>query len=253
MVLTLEAPQVSQPAPAPRPRGRATEFTQEIASEIITRVRSGYTVRKVAEILGYDDCTIYDWQHAFPEFADQVAQARRQSAIAWADKAADAAESAMENPGERGERARGCAVAVGNAQWQAERRDPANWGQRSALAIDARVTVSGEAGISMADLISAARVVGPVPVAGGAVMERPVSGVSSGAVPALAAGQAAGAVVELPAVAPAASVAVPVPVASAPVAPVAVPVKRARARKVKVAASVPAAAKAASPSPDLMG
>ena len=216
MVATLETPAVSTPETLPV--GRPSEFNEQIAADVCRHVRAGFTVRALSAKLGFDDCTLYDWQHAHPEFADQVAQARRFAAGAWADKAAEAAASAMADPGERGERARGAAVMVGNAQWQAERRDPANWGQRSALAIDARVTVAGETAVTMADFVAAARSV----VAGVGV---PAGAPAASALPAV---PVASPVVELPA----ASVVASVPVIS-PSVDVAPAVKVRRRPKLK--------------------
>ncbi len=148
---TLEL-EVCQPTPK---IGRPANFSPAVADEVVDRVRAGYTVIKVAKLLGLDDCTLYRWQHENPDFREAVALARKQGAAAWADKAAEAAAEAMRDPGERGEKARGAAVMVGNAQWQAERRDWANWGARSGLAIDARITVAGETPLTYAEVMAA--------------------------------------------------------------------------------------------------
>ena len=73
-------------------------------------------------------------------------------AHALADRAIEIGLSAFDDPGLRGERAKGADVAVRALQWQAERRLPSVYGQRSAIAIDARVTHSHEQVFTVADI-----------------------------------------------------------------------------------------------------
>jgi hypothetical protein len=137
-------------------RGRPTKFSDELAAELCQGVMSATPVERLCEQFSIAPAQFYFWQATKPSFAEAIAHARRVSAAAFADKAALRGEQAFENPGERGELARGAAVAVASAQWQAERRDPARWGQRSAVAIDARVTVSGKVGVTVADVLGEA-------------------------------------------------------------------------------------------------
>jgi hypothetical protein len=135
--------------------GRPSSLSPEKHQLALRLVRAGRNVEQVSEALGVDDCTFYDWQHQFPTFSEDVARARKQAAQAKVDRAQVLAEAAAANPGERGELARGAAVAIGHLQWFAERIDPATYGQRSALAIDARVThEAGETVLSMGEIVA---------------------------------------------------------------------------------------------------
>lgn len=137
-------------------QGRSGDFTEEKAAKAVSLVFAGVTVEKICDEIGIEKTAFYEWKRRFPKFGNAIERARVGCADAFADRAAEAADEAAANPGERGEMARGQAVKVGHYQWQAERRDPARWGQRSAVAVDMRVAHAGEVRITAADLVAAA-------------------------------------------------------------------------------------------------
>ena len=128
------------------------EVSEEKEQEIADWMRAGKTVSEVCERVGLDTVTFYKLCDTVPSLSKKVSLARVSMAHALADRAIEIGLSAFDNPGMRGERAKGADVAVRALQWQAERRLPSVYGQRSAIAIDARVTHSHEQAISVADI-----------------------------------------------------------------------------------------------------
>ena len=153
--------------------GQPCAMLDEIqAKQIAMKVQAGFSVERICLECGIDVVTFYELCESDADFSKLVAKARVSAAHAFADRAVAVAEDAMADPGERGERAQAARVAAGVFQWQAERRLPAIYGQRSALAIDARITVAGETPLSMASFVAArAKVALPVAVAGQAAVE----------------------------------------------------------------------------------
>ena len=137
------------------PPHRPTLLTPVARETVIECVRAGFTIDQITANLGVDRVTFYRWQHDIEEFRNAVARAREESAHALADKVHDLALSAASDPGERGERARGVAVCNGSLQWLAAKRLPSVYAERSAVAIDARVTVAGETTLTLADVLAA--------------------------------------------------------------------------------------------------
>lgn len=122
------------------------------AKQIAMKMQAGFSVETICEQSGIDVVTFYELCETDADFSKLVSKARGAAAHAFADRAVAVAEDIMANPGERGERAQAGRVAAGVFQWQAERRLPSVYGQRSAIAIDARVTHSHEQAISVADI-----------------------------------------------------------------------------------------------------
>ncbi len=149
--LTFSAP-AENSQDAPLPPWRPTKLTPETFARIVDLVTASETVDDICKDVGIDRVTFYCWQRDNRAFSHAVARAREVAAHAYADKAAAMGQAAFDDPGERGERARGAAVAVAAFQWQAERRNAAAYGQRSAVAIDARLTVGGAVMLSVAEV-----------------------------------------------------------------------------------------------------
>lgn len=65
------------PADPPKPRGRPSEYTKEVADAICERIAEGIPLREICR----DDNmpawrTVYDWKDAHPDFAARIAHAR---------------------------------------------------------------------------------------------------------------------------------------------------------------------------------
>ncbi len=75
------------------PAGRPTDYTQELASEICSRLATGDSMRKVCQA---DDMpsrkSIFLWLAKFPEFSDQYAKAKEEAAEALAEEMFDIAD-----------------------------------------------------------------------------------------------------------------------------------------------------------------
>lgn len=183
------------PAPAPVPtsailgRPPTPDPSPALIQQICDEFRAGVPVTTICVKLGFNKQVYYRWCEELPAFAEVIARARASAAHAYADRAVEIAEAAFADPGERGEKARGAAVAAGVYQWQAERRLAGIYGQRSAIAIDARVTVAGETAVSYGDLLArrTARLAGP---AVGACIEAGTAGAATAG--AVEAGEAGG-------------------------------------------------------------
>ncbi len=135
--------------------GRPTLLTPALTLDICQLVRAGKTVPQLCALLQIGQTSFYDWQAFNRDFAEAIAQARAQSAHALADRVHEVAESAFANPGERSELANGARVCLGSLQWLAAKRNPAAYAERSALAIDARITVAGETPLTYAEVMAA--------------------------------------------------------------------------------------------------
>ena len=77
----------AQARPAPRPPGRPSLYSEELAQEICMRIALGASIEEVGAM---DDMPserqIHLWRHKHPEFAQAVARAREDMANRWAEK-----------------------------------------------------------------------------------------------------------------------------------------------------------------------
>ena len=69
------------------PIGRPSDFTQEIANQICTRLAGGESLRSITEDPTMPSRqTVYSWMNARPSFLDQYARAREDQADSLADE-----------------------------------------------------------------------------------------------------------------------------------------------------------------------
>jgi transposase-like protein len=72
-----------------RREGRASTFTEDIASDIIEALEDGSTMKAAAKEVGVTRKTLWTWMQLFPEFSDLVARAREIQGHSNADDAVD--------------------------------------------------------------------------------------------------------------------------------------------------------------------
>lgn len=118
------------------PAGRPTDYKPEVTQVILARLSCGESLRSVCR----DDdmphlSTIYDWLGRHPEFAEQYARAKEESADAWAEKIADVADGTLS--GEYDPQA--ARVAMDGYKWTASKLKPRKYGDK----IDANLNHSG--------------------------------------------------------------------------------------------------------------
>jgi len=75
------------------PGGRPTDYTEELAAEICSRLATGDSMRKVCEA---DDMpsrqSIFLWMRTYPEFSDQYAKAKVEGAESYSEEMFDIAD-----------------------------------------------------------------------------------------------------------------------------------------------------------------
>lgn len=72
-----------------RREGRASTFTEDMASDIIEALEDGATMKAAAKEVGVTRKTLWTWMQLFPEFCDLVARAREFQGHSNADDAVD--------------------------------------------------------------------------------------------------------------------------------------------------------------------
>lgn len=79
--------------PTGNPRGRPSEYNQELADRICAELAQGYSLRTVCAA---DDMpsvkTIFNWFRTYPDFLQQYTRAKEESADAMADEVIDIAD-----------------------------------------------------------------------------------------------------------------------------------------------------------------
>lgn len=81
------------------PAGRPTDYTPELADKVCARLAEGESMRSI----GRDEsmpCTtsLFKWLREIPEFAQQYAKAKEESADAMAEDSLDIADNQVEQP-----------------------------------------------------------------------------------------------------------------------------------------------------------
>lgn len=81
------------------PAGRPTDYTPELADLVCERLANGESMRSVSR----DDnmpamCTLFKWLRIHPEFAQQYAKAKEESADALVEDMLDIADNQVEQP-----------------------------------------------------------------------------------------------------------------------------------------------------------
>lgn len=110
------------------PAGRPTEYTQQLADEIVKRVME----KNLSKVCADDDMphrsTIYDWFVKFPEFADNYARAsliRREERF-----------EAMEDIPDKEADVQKARLKVDILKWQLSKEEPKKYGDKVDLTSD---------------------------------------------------------------------------------------------------------------------
>jgi hypothetical protein len=152
------------PADPPKPRGRPSTFTQEIADEICRRLSKG---EPLAQICRDDNMpavrTVSDWKASNPDFSADFAHAREEGFDAIAAECLDIADDTREDTlyGERGPHA--------NTEWISRSRlrietrlkllakwDPKRYGEKMQLTGDGGGPLETKATLDVSGLSTAA-------------------------------------------------------------------------------------------------
>lgn len=131
----------------PRPVGRPSDYSQEIADAICDRIADGFSLRTICEAEDMPGkATVFRWLAARKEFQDQYAHAREAQADTLADELTDIADDGsndwMERKGEEGQslgwKENGEAIQrsrlrVDTRKWIASKLKPKKYGDKLAL------------------------------------------------------------------------------------------------------------------------
>lgn len=109
------------------PAGRPTEYNTKIADLFCSRIALGDSLRKVVK----DDdmpshTTIYNWFGVYPEFIEQYARAKQDSADSRADQIEEIAEKVLEGEYEP----QAARVAIDAFKWTSGKHKPKKYGDR---------------------------------------------------------------------------------------------------------------------------
>ena len=114
-------------------RGRPTDYTPELCDKICSRIAVGKSARKTCIELGIGLETVFGWLRTRPDFAEQYAKAKDDSADAHAEKIQDAAEQEPErgpdgkiDPGDVAHRR----LLIDTLKWTASKLKPKKYGER---------------------------------------------------------------------------------------------------------------------------
>ncbi len=127
-------------------RGRqVTAYDPEVAREICQLIGTGYTLREITRRgTGYPtDDTVYGWLQNQPDFRSAFAAAREISAYVLEEEAIDTVRSLMSRPdllSQIGVRA--VEVLANQLRWSAERRNSAQFGNKTATSIVVPVQIN---------------------------------------------------------------------------------------------------------------
>ena len=132
---------------AKKPKGRPTDYTLEVVSDICARIADGQSLREIA--LSDDmpaKATIFLWLAKHKEFSDQYAHAKEAQALHMADEILDIADDAsndwMERLGEdgqslgwkeNGEAMQRSRLRVDSRKWLLSKLLPKKYGDKFAL------------------------------------------------------------------------------------------------------------------------
>lgn len=133
---------------APKPVGRPSDYTQELAAEIFARMAEGQSVRKIcSDETMPSSSTIFLWVQKHKEFSDNYDLAARDRAYGiaedtieiaddgrndWMERQSTAEKGAGVNTGWvlNGEHVQRSRLRVDARKWFASRLDPKRWGDK---------------------------------------------------------------------------------------------------------------------------
>lgn len=127
---------------------RPCEYTPETADAICSRLADGESLRSVCRDEQMPDCkTVFSWMRRFPEFLQQYARAKEESADALADEMLEIADNGtndwMERHGKddagwvaNGEHIQRSRVRIDTRKWLASKLKPKKYGEKLAVGGD---------------------------------------------------------------------------------------------------------------------
>lgn len=132
------------------PRARV-RFTPELGNEIAGLIANGVPIEDsvlkgvvlapgIANRIGIHPSTFYDWKQQHPEFAENIARARTESAHRIADRMLALADAALAEPA----LANAVRVAADILKWQAAVRNPGMYGERQRVDVHAHLEDLGD-------------------------------------------------------------------------------------------------------------
>lgn len=124
--------------------GRPSTYDPQIAARLCEQLAQGRALTTVAPELGVGVRTVYQWMDAEPEFAQNYARAREDSADKLAGEIVDIADNTDEDSNSR-------RVRVDARKWVASKLKPKQYGERQQIDLDAKVEVAQAAPASIAN------------------------------------------------------------------------------------------------------
>lgn len=123
------------------PAGRPSEFTQEVADAICAELAEGKSLRSVCKAEEMPCIrTVFTWMRTYPEFLQQYARAKEESADALADEILDIADDSARDfvSGENGpvfnsEHVQRSRLRVDTRKWIASKLKPKKYGDKVAV------------------------------------------------------------------------------------------------------------------------
>jgi transposase-like protein len=100
-----------------------TTFTAEIGNRICAELSAGKSLRSVCTEFGLARQTVFDWLRRQPEFAEQYAIAKEESADYLAEEMLEIADDRSEDPQSR-------RVRVDTRKWIASKMKPKKYGEK---------------------------------------------------------------------------------------------------------------------------
>lgn len=121
--------------------GRPTSYTKRIAAKLCSQISTGMSLRKVCKSKKMPStASVYIWFSKHPEFIEQYARAKVDSADADQDRLDEIAEGTLEGRYDP----KAARVAADIIKWSASKKKPKKYGDRT--------TLSHEGSISYTDL-----------------------------------------------------------------------------------------------------
>jgi hypothetical protein len=118
-------------------------FTPDLGAQIAKLIANGVSIEDstlngavlapgIASRIGIHPGTFYDWQQQHPDFAEDIARARKESAHRIADRMLALADAALREPA----LANSVRVAADILKWQAQVRNPGTYGERQRIELN---------------------------------------------------------------------------------------------------------------------
>lgn len=119
------------------PIGRPSDYTKEIADQICNELSEGKSLRKVCESGGMPSkVTIFAWMRKYPEFLNQYARAKEESADAMNEDLMDLGDEAINhaynaNPKASSAVVQAVKLKADNLKWVMSKMKPKKYGDKT--------------------------------------------------------------------------------------------------------------------------